>query len=81
MVIARIVENTKMNDFTKEELERLQHALEEYIAEDPSWRNGDGSWNPYDDKLFMKLTSLIDNYCEHKESKIGIIAKDIKDIE
>lgn len=45
-----------MNDFTKEELEELR-ASRCYHLDDSF---------PADDKLFMKIESMIDNYCEHE---------------
>lgn len=44
-----------MNDFTKEELEKLRSAITNY--------------DYCDDKLHDKLQSLIDNYCEHQETE------------
>lgn len=45
-----------MNDFTKEELDELR-ASRCYHMDDNF---------PYEDKLFMKLQSMIDNYCDHE---------------
>lgn len=44
-----------MNDFTKEELEELM-ASRCYHLDDSF---------PADDKIFIKIQSMIDNYCEH----------------
>lgn len=44
-----------MNDFTKEELDELR-ASRCYHLDDNF---------PYEDALFMKLSSMIDNYCDH----------------
>ena len=41
-----------MNDFTKEELEKLRYAITNY--------------DYCDDKLNDKIQSMIDNYCEHE---------------
>lgn len=48
-----------MNDFTKEELEEL-------IAS-RCYHLGD-NFLLYEDELFMKLQSMINNYCEHEKS-------------
>jgi len=47
-----------MNDFTKEELCALR---------DSRCYHMDDSY-PSHDKLFMKLQSIIENYCDHKET-------------
>lgn len=46
-----------MNDFTKEELEEL--AASRCYHLDDSF--------PADDKLFMKVQSMIENYCQHEK--------------
>lgn len=46
-----------MNDFTKEELCALR---------DSRCYHMDDSY-PSNDKLFMKLQSMIDNYCDHEK--------------
>ncbi len=51
-----------MNDFTKEELEYLYHAIYERpncITEQMN-------------KMRDKLKSLINNYCEHKDAKMVV---------
>lgn len=48
-----------MNDFTKKELNDLR-ASRCYHMDDSY---------PSNDKLFMKLQSLIDNYCEHENTE------------
>jgi len=45
-----------MNDFTKEELQELR-ASRCYHLDDSF---------PATDKLFMKIESMIDNYCDHE---------------
>jgi len=50
-----------MNDFTKDELDQLR-ASRCYHLDDNS---------PYEDELFMKLNSMIDDYCEHEPSGEG----------
>ena len=50
-----------MNDFTKEELEELQHCIYAYR---------DLCDEDVDDSLCDKLQSMIDNYCEH-DGEIG----------
>lgn len=45
-----------MNDFTKEELEALLSAIKVVWVADGT---------EIEDKLFEKLQSMIDNYCEH----------------
>jgi hypothetical protein len=45
-----------MNDFTREELNELR-ASRCYHMDDNF---------PHEDTLFMKLQSMIDNYCEHE---------------
>lgn len=45
-----------MNDFTKEELDELR-ASRCYHLDDNF---------PHEDELFMKLQSMIDNYCDHE---------------
>jgi hypothetical protein len=54
-----------MNDFTKEELNELR-ASRCYHMDDNF---------PYEDKLFMKLQSLIDNYCEKECSNNDCLDK------
>lgn len=49
-----------MNDFTKEELEDMHYGLVEYGELE--------SVNVI--KLSNKLQSMIDNYCEHKETEM-----------
>ena len=50
-----------MNDFTKEELERLSRLA----------INASNRFNPnYTDSLCLKTQSMIDSYCEHSESII-----------
>lgn len=49
-----------MNDFTKEELEELR-ASRCYHLDDSF---------PADDKLFMKIQSMIDSYCEHESDDL-----------
>ncbi len=51
-----------MNDFTKEELER--------ILEGVSWWL-DGDTAIYSESLINKIQSMIDNYCEHKNIATG----------
>lgn len=46
-----------MNDFTKEELESMLHCIELLEADyEDTW----------DDRLYNKIESMIDNYCEHE---------------
>jgi len=52
-----------MNDFTKEELKTLLD-LFHYAADSPCWRSTEG-WN---DVLQVKITAMIDSYCEHESS-------------
>jgi hypothetical protein len=48
-----------MNDFTKEELEELMHCVYAYR---------DLCDEDVEDNLCDKLKSMIENYCEHKDS-------------
>jgi hypothetical protein len=64
-----------MNDFTKEELEDLLSLVQIHCCNSISVEDFEDYWLPLKDKLQL----LADNYCEHKESEIGIIAKDMKD--
>lgn len=66
-----------MNDFTKEELERLRWYLQKEMIQKDRDRDVD---------LLFKIQSMIENYCEHKEcyTKLGITVcpdcnKEIKD--
>lgn len=52
-----------MNDFTKEELEDLHCWGEVYTEFGQSWTY------PLLKPLMDKIQSMIDNYCEHPESK------------
>ena len=45
-----------MNNFTKEELDELRSSRCYHL---------DNNF-PYEDSLFMKIQSMIDNYCEHE---------------
>jgi hypothetical protein len=62
-----------MNDFTKEELDELRSSRCYHL---------DNNY-PYGDALFMKLESLIENYCEHNNASFrgdvyGYECKDCK---
>jgi type IV secretory pathway VirB4 component len=46
-----------MNDFTKEELERILEGVS-------WWLDGDNAL--YSEALINKIQSMIDNYCEHE---------------
>ncbi len=46
-----------MNDFTKEELERIIEGIS-------LWLDGDDAL--YSQQLINKIQSMIDNYCEHE---------------
>lgn len=55
-----------MNDFTKEELERLFHLVNRSERIDPiDKKNYIATY-----ELRLKIQSLIDNYCEHTENYI-----------
>ena len=49
-----------MNDFTKEQLEFIQYCIRR-------WRGDFGAVADLD--FINKIQSLIDNYCEHKETE------------
>ncbi len=50
-----------MNDFTKEELERILEGIS-------WWLDGDDAL--YSEKLINKIQAMIDSYCEHEEVKV-----------
>jgi len=52
-----------VNDFTKEELKDLKRYARVYILQSPLLEKKNRP-------LADKIQSLIDNYCEHKESKV-----------
>lgn len=47
-----------MNDFTKEELEKIINSFD--------WIEGETSWD-WEHPLRNKIQSMIDNYCEHEK--------------
>lgn len=47
-----------MNDFTKEELECIAEAVDMWFKGDDSNRS---------EMIYLKVKSMIDNYCEHKD--------------
>lgn len=52
-----------MNEFTKEELEQLKCSYRHYCSERPY-----EDWYETSKKLYSKIQSMIDNYCEHKNT-------------
>ena len=54
-----------MNDFTKEELQRLEYALDNFI---PTICNDEIENKTID--VLIKIQSMIDSYCEHESIKI-----------
>ena len=56
MTNQNIAQKVMMNDFTKEELDELRSSRCYHLDDN----------YPYEDALFMKLESMIDNYCEHE---------------
>ncbi len=52
-----------MNDFTKEELENILESVEWWF------KDLDADWP---EKLYLKIQSMIDNYCYHKKDVISL---------
>lgn len=59
-----------MNDFTKEELEMIRYSFHETIVRNDPW--GNPCLLSMHRTLKDKIQSMIDNYCEHSWSAVGI---------
>lgn len=62
-----------MNDFTKEELKLLKGSISLWMEEIVPVDEKDGD---FQNNLFLKLKSMIDNYCEPQCEHAWIIARD-----